>query len=410
MRLPDEFNFLDPKTVDDPYPFYAALRDNSPVYQVPGTDIYLVSKRHLIEEALERQDDFSANLTGVLITGSTGEPQVFNLSDLGSTVDAIANADEPSHAVHRKLILPYVTPKVIAALEETVREWAVEFIDPLIDMGSGDFVERVANPLPIRAMALVVGLPLEDADRLLDWAMAGTEVLAGTTTLERLALVAGKAGAMSAYLGEHLQRAMVGSKGELPPDVIGALARGVKDGLISESDGVAILLVLVGAGGESTTSLTGSAVRILAEQPELQQELRGNPTLISEFVEEALRLESSFRAHYRHVKHGTKLGDVELPEGARILLLWAAANRDPETFDNPDSVNIRRPRLREHLAFGRGMHFCLGARLARLESRVILEELLARTRSFSLDPRHPPRHVNSIFVRRHAELGLIAVG
>lgn len=194
MRLPDEFNFLDPKTVDDPYPFYAALRDNSPVYQVPGTDIYLVSKRHLIEEALERQDDFSANLTGVLITGSTGEPQVFNLSDLGSTVDAIANADEPSHAVHRKLILPYVTPKVIAALEETVREWAVEFIDPLIDMGSGDFVERVANPLPIRAMALVVGLPLEDADRLLDWAMAGTEVLAGTTTLERLALVAGKAG------------------------------------------------------------------------------------------------------------------------------------------------------------------------------------------------------------------------
>ena len=410
MRLPDEFNFLDPKTVDDPYPFYAALRDNSPVYQVPGTDIYLVSKRHLIEEALERQDDFSANLTGVLITGSTGEPLVFNLSDLGSTVDAIANADEPSHAVHRKLILPYVTPKVIAALEETVREWAVEFIDPLIDMGSGDFVKRVANPLPIRAMALVVGLPLEDADRLLDWAMAGTEVLAGTTTLERLALVAGKAGAMSAYLGEHLQGAMAGSKGELPPDVIGALARGVKDGLISESDGVAILLVLVGAGGESTTSLTGSAVRILAEQPELQQELRQNPTLISEFVEEALRLESSFRAHYRHVKHGTKLGDVELPEGARILLLWAATNRDPETFDNPDSVNIRRPRLREHLAFGRGMHFCLGARLARLESRVILEELLARTRSFSLDPRHPPRHVNSIFVRRHAELGLIAAG
>lgn len=408
MKSPDEFDFLDPTNVDDPYPFYAALREKAPVYPVPGTDIYLVSKRHLIEEALERQDDFSANLTGVLATGAAGEPQVFDLLRFSGAVDAIANADEPSHAVHRKLILPYVTPKVTAALEDTLREWAVELIDPIVDSGGGDFVDRVANPLPTRAMALVVGLPLEDVDRLLDWAMTGTQVLAGSTTLERMPRIIAKAGQMAAYLSKHFKRALAASKGAPSPGVIGGLARGVKDGLISESDGISILVVLVGAGAESTSSLTGNAARILAEQPELQRELRANPGLISEFVEEVLRLEPSFRGHYRHVKRDTKLGGVELPEGSRILLLWAAANRDPEQFDNPDSVDIHRPGRREHLAFGRGIHFCVGARLARLEARVVLEELLARTRSFSLDPRHPPRYVNSIFVRRHSELGLIA--
>ncbi|MBW1886594.1 MAG: hypothetical protein JRJ58_23930 [Deltaproteobacteria bacterium] len=142
MRHPDDFGFLDPETVDDPYPFYAALREHAPVYRVPGTDVHLVSKRGLIEEALERQEDFSANLTGVLTTSPEGEPQVFDLSQFGGTADAIANADEPSHAVHRKLILPHVTPRVVASLEETLREWAIELIDPLVEEGGGNWVER----------------------------------------------------------------------------------------------------------------------------------------------------------------------------------------------------------------------------------------------------------------------------
>ncbi len=407
MRHPDDFGFLDPETVDDPYPFYAALREHAPVYRVPGTDVHLVSKRGLIEEALERQEDFSANLTGVLTTSPEGEPQVFDLLQFGGPADAIANADEPSHAVHRKLILPHVTPRVVASLEETLREWAIELIDPLVEEGGGNWVERVANPLPTRAMALIVGLPLEDADRLLDWAMTSTEVMAGTITLERMVEVGVETGQLVAYLRERLQLALKASENQPAPGVIGELARGVREGLISESDGVSILVVLASAGGESTSSLTGSAVRILAENPELQRELRANPQLIADFVEEAVRLESAFRGHYRVVRRDTELGGIPLPEGSRIMLLWAAANRDPEIFEDPDSVDIHRPNRQEHLAFGRGIHFCVGARLARLEVRVILEELLARTRSFSLDPQRSPEYVSSILVRRHAELGLI---
>lgn len=406
MRRPEDFDLLDPKTVDDPYPFYAALREHDPVHRVADTDVYLVSSRSLIEEALERQDDFSANLTGALMTGADGKPQTLNLLGFGSAVDGIANADEPAHAIHRKLVLPQVTPRVIASFESTLREWASDEVGRFVAAGGGDWVSQVANPIPTRAMAQVVGLPLEDTDRLLDWAMTGTEVLAGTTDPERMNHVMIKTAGMTVYLADHLQEALAAPPSRPVAGVLGELARGVKEGLISEKDGVSILVVLVGAGGESTSSLTGSAARILAEQPSLQAELRADPTLIPDFVEEVVRLEPSFKGHYRAVKRDTELGGVKLPEGSRVLLLWAAANRDPEMFEHPDQVDIHRTNLREHISFGRGIHFCVGARLARLEARVILEELLGRTRGFGLDPEHPPRYVSSIFVRRHAELCL----
>ena len=317
MKTPDEFDLLDPETIEDPYPFFACLREHAPVHRVPGTEVHLVSKRALVEEALERHEDFSANLTGVLMTGLSGEPELFDLTRFGSSVDGIANADEPAHAVHRKLVLPHVTPKGIAALEPTLRGWADELMTPLIEAGSGDWIERVANPLPTRAMATVVGLPLADADLLLEWAMTGTEILAGTTTPERMAYVGAKTGEMTAYLRARLERALGAPAGRPAEGVIGELARGVREGLISDSDGVSILVVLAGAGGESTSSLTGNAVRILAEQPALQAELRARPERIGAFVEEAVRLETPFRGHYRAVKRATKLGGVELSLGIR---------------------------------------------------------------------------------------------
>jgi cytochrome P450 len=402
-----EYDFLSPEIVDDPYPFYAYLREKAPVYEVSGTGVYLVSKGYLIEEALERHGDFSANLTGVLIRGPDGKPQVFDLTHFGSAVDAIANADEPSHAIHRRLILPHLMPRVVASLEGRLREWGEELMRPLLEAGRGDWIQGVANPLPSMAMALVVGLPVEDAGRLVDWAMAGTEILAGTTTLERLGPVGTKTAELTGYLASHLRRALA-DRGDGPAsDVISGLARAVHEGVIAADDAVSILVVLAGAGGESTSSLTGSAVRLLAEDAALQKELRADPALIPAFVEEVVRTESPFRGHYRVVKRDTELGGVGLPRGSRVFLLWAAANRDPEVFEDPDAIDVHRRNPRAHLGFGKGIHFCVGARLARLEGRVVLEELLKRTRSFELDPERPPRYVRSIFVRRHAELGLL---
>ena len=399
-------DLLDPATIDDPYPWYASLREHAPVYRVPGTDVYLVSTRSLIEEVLERQEDFSANLTGGLITGDDGAPAVFDLSSFGTPVDALATADDPAHAVHRRLVLPHVTPGEIAGFEPVVREWAVERIDALVAAGGGDFIEQVADPIPTRATARLVGLPLEDADQLLEWAVTGAEILAGPTTLERLLEVGRDTAQMGGYLADHLSRAIDTLEDAPVPGVIGTVAAAVRAGTLPFGDGVANLVILVSAGGESTSGLTGNAARILAEDPVLQRELRGGPEQIPAFVEEVLRLESSFRGHYRVVKRASRLGGQALGDGARLFLLWGAANRDPALFPDPDRVVLDRENRNDHLGFGRGIHFCVGARLARLEARVLLEELLARTEAFQLDPTAAPRFARSIQVRKHVALPL----
>ena len=397
---------LDPVNIEDPYPLFEALRTHNPVYQIPGTEIYWVSDRAQIEEALNRHDVFSANLTGVLMTDSAGSPVVFELSAFGSAVDAIANADEPDHAVHRKLVLPGVRPGRIAEMESAIRSRAQREIDALVSHQGGDWIERVANPIPTQAMAQVVGLPLEDADKLLEWAMSGTEILAGTTRPDRMQEIASATADLSQYLSDRLEEALAAGPSSPVPGIISDLADGVQAGQIKREMAVSILVVLAGAGGESTAGLLGNAARLLALNPQVQQELRDTPSLIPRFVEEVLRLESPFKGHYRVSLQETRLGETHIPAGSRLLLLWAAANRDPDRFPHPNQIDLHRKNPQDHLSFGRGIHFCIGARLARLEARVVLEELLARTHTVELNPDAPPRHVPSIFVRRLETLPL----
>jgi cytochrome P450 len=147
-------------------------------------------------------------------------------------------------------------------------------------------------------------------------------------------------------------------------------------------------------------------VGLLAEHPELQEHLRRNPEQIPRFVEEALRIESPFRYQMRSVPKDTSLGGVDIPADATLLLLFGAANRDDAEFERPDEVDLHRKVPRLHLAFGRGIHHCVGAPLARIEARVVLTVLLERTASITLDPGRTPRWVNSLMVRRHEQLPL----
>jgi cytochrome P450 len=191
---------------------------------------------------------------------------------------------------------------------------------------------------------------------------------------------------------------------ESDDEILGTIAHGIEAGALSEEDGVVILQNLLSAGGESTTSLLGNSVRLLAEHPELQQQLRLEPELLPNFIEEALRLESPFRFLMRHTPHDTSLGGVEIPAASTVLLFWGAANRDAQQFDGPDEVRLSRPAPRHHLAFGRGIHHCVGAPLARLEARVVLSKLLERTGTFRLDGDQTPRWFDSLQVRRHEYL------
>ena len=218
----------------------------------------------------------------------------------------------------------------------------------------------------------------------------------------KLIALIGRSGEVQQWIVDQLLRAM----SDPANDLLGAVARGVSSSAFSQDNAVLILHTLLGAGGESTTSLLGNAVRILAEHPDLQSQLRQNPDLTPMFVEEALRLEPPFRYHMRSVPETTKLGGVDIPAGATVLLFWGAANRDPAVFDHPDEVDLTRDVPRRHVAFGRGIHHCVGAPLARVEAGSVLSTLLVRAKDITLDPDRAPKWANSLMVRRHEELSV----
>jgi cytochrome P450 family 144 len=164
------------------------------------------------------------------------------------------------------------------------------------------------------------------------------------------------------------------------------------------------MLTLFSAGGESTASLLGSAMWLLASKPAIQRQVRDEPNLLGAFIEEALRFEPPFRGHYRHVLHDTAIDGADLPAGSRLLLLWGAANRDPHQFDSPDEFRLDRPKGKGHITFGKGAHFCVGAALARLEAQIVLKAVLDG--SSWIAPAEVGRWLPSILVRRLERLEL----
>ncbi len=385
---------LDPKVIDDPYPFYRRLHAESPVWNVPSTEVCVVSSFALVAEATGRISDFSSSMHHLLYRGSDGLPARLAF---GEGTQVLAVADPPVHTVHRRVVFPELMARRMAGLEDEVTELATTCIDLAVKDRSVDFMTAVGNVVPITLITQLIGFRDADLASLLRTAFDSTALVGGRLTLDELDTLMNRSAETHVWISEQLASYGTDSENE----ILGTVARGIDEGAMSEADGVVLLQTLLSAGGESTTSLLGNSVRILAEQPELQEQLRGDPDLVPIVIEEALRLESPFRYLLRHAPHDTTLGGVDIAAGSTVLLFWGAANRDGEQFESPDEVRLDRPAPRHHLAFGRGIHHCVGAPLARLEARVVLTALLERTDSFRLDDLRAPRWFDSLQVRRH---------
>jgi cytochrome P450 len=386
------------QSVDDPAALYGRLRVEVPVWEVPSTGVFTVSRFELVAEATGRVDDFSSNITCLLYRDADGLPCRLRFGD--ASVQALATADPPTHALHRSTVFPELVAKRMAELEADIVDLAHDCITRAVDNGTVEFMSAIGNVVPISIISRLIGFQDRDLDQLLSAAFDSTAMLGATLSRDELMTLIARTGEIHTWIAEQLAVAVQTPRG----DLLGAVARGVHERVFSDIDAYVILHTLLSAGGESTTSLLGNAARILAERPELQQQLRHHPHLVEKFVEEVLRLESPFRHHLRSARHDTTLGGVDIPADATVLLLWGAANRDPAEYERPDEVDLQRPAPRHHLAFGRGIHHCVGAPLARIEALVVLTELLERTFSITLDPNDPPRWVNSLMVRRHEHL------
>jgi cytochrome P450 len=397
---------LDPAVLDEPYELYQRLREDAPVWRVPGTSIVTVASFEAVTQAAVRPADFSSNIRALLYRGDDGAPATMPFGGTdgdGDGIDVLATADPPIHTKHRSTVFPQLVARRMATLRDEITELADAHIGAALAAGSPvEFMDDVANAVPIRVVAKLIGFHDEDPDRLLDAAFTSTGLLAATEPLEQTMDKMVRTSEVMGWITDQLDRAQVdGTDG-----ILGLIADAIMAGELDRGSGVVIMHTLLSAGGESTTGLLGNAAHILATRPDLQDQLRAESDLVVPFVEEVLRLEAPFRYHMRHAPHDTELCGTPVPAGSTVLLLWGAANRDPAEYDRPDEIELGRDAPRHHLGFGRGLHLCVGAPLARIEAEVVLRRFLARTTTFTLAPdRHPTRE-RSLVVRRFTSLPL----
>lgn len=391
---------FDDRYIQDPGPLYARMHETGPLHRIGDSGFYAVSGWDAVTEAIARSDDFSSNLTATMMYQPGGEVGEFHVGELGGPTQALATADEPVHSVHRKALLPHLAAKRIRAFEPFIADTATQLWDAYLGGGRIDWMDAVANRLPMMIVGRIIGVPDADVDKLIQWGYSATQVVEGLVTSEQLESAGVAVLELSGYITELFQRAAADPRDDLLGDLATACARGALDDMAA----LAMMITLFSAGGESTASLIGSAAWILATRQDIQRQVRDRPELLEAFLEEVLRYEPPFRGHYRHVVRDTDLCGVELPAGSRLLLLWGAANRDPSHFAEPAQFRLDRPSGKGHIAFGRGAHFCVGAALARLEAGIVLRQLLDRTSR--VDAVEVGRWLPSLLVRRLERLDL----
>jgi cytochrome P450 len=406
VDLTDPRVFLRADVLDDPRAFHDTLRQEAPVWRIPDQDSFVVSDPELIREAVTRPEDFSSNLVSLLQNDGTGCPVPRAMAPYRDPIHVLATADPPLHTRHRKLLQPHLSPAMVTGLEPTARRVVDEHLDPLLAAGCVDFVAGFSDRVPARMICEVVGLPPADVPRILEVVAGSGALLDGVTDEDGMGPAVTSAIELGVYVHTRLHEALARPEEERS-GLIAVFGHAIEAGTVTADEVRDMLIILVSAGSETTASLLATAAASLARDPELQDRLRRDPAQIPDAIETFLRDDGPFQFHYRYAPHDTSLGGVTIPAHSRVLLMWAAANRPAPGDERTLTVGDEGPAT--HFAFGRGLHFCIGAPVARLEARVALEQLLARTSAILLDPEHPPTRRPSIFIRRHASLPVVLV-
>jgi cytochrome P450 len=398
LKLEERDYFSDYEILKDPYQFFEAVRAHGPVYQPPGKDYLIVTGFDEAIEIFNNNRDFSACIG--LAGAAAPLPFEPHGSDIAEQLDAnrskilggnlLVNLDDGAHSNMRSLVNRLFTPSRLRANEEFIAKTSKEFVAEAVANGGVELIKSISTPFVTLVIADLLGVPEEDRQHFMDLIEAAPppgslESEENDFSGENHPMVA-MAGYFARYLMERTQSPR--------DDILSELANaqypdGTKPPLV---DLIALSTFIFGAGQDTSAKLLGSAMRFLADEPGLQEKLRADPSLIPAMLEEVLRLEGSTKQTARLARRDTRIGDLEVPAGTKILLAISAANRDGSRWPDPEAFALDRPKIREHVGFGRGKHVCAGAPLARVEVRIILEEFLKQTSNIDLDEsRHGPR-------------------
>jgi cytochrome P450 len=379
-----DFDPFSPSFLADPYPFFAEYRRHTPVFYSPILDYWVLTRYSDVRAAFRDTTLFSAANTLSPIQPRTAEATAIMAQGFRS-VPTLTNTDPPVHTRARRLTNLAFTPRAVASMEPFIRELAVRLIEERLHVGEADIVRTLTWDLPALVMFHVLGVPDDDVPRVKAWADNRCLFMFGHTDESTQARVAEGMVAFWRYTEELVADRAANPRADFTSQLVQAAD---PDGeRLTPAEVGTVLFALLLAGHETTTNLLSNGVRrFLEHRGSAWDALCARPALIPNAVEEVLRFDPSVMMWRRRTKQAVRVRDVDVPADANLLLLVGSANRDEEVFQDSETFDIRRPNAHEHLAFGLGNHLCLGAPLARLEARVVFQELTRRRPGLILEP------------------------
>lgn len=378
-----EPNLLSAELLADPFAAYQQLIATAPVFPVPGANVTMVLSYRLVAEATGRVEDFSNDFQGLLSGLRSADPDVTAILEQGwPQVDTLLTADPPVHTRFRKLVNLAFSMKRVDALEDHIRDIVSRLIDGFAGRSACEFVREFAMPLPVQLITEQIGIDRTDFATVKRWSDAFADRLGGMISKERELECAREVVAFQHAMKERIDERRAAPRDDLLSDLVNARIDDERP--LDDAELLSILQQLMVAGNETTTSALAGGLVQLIRNPDQLAALQADPGLIPNAVEEMLRTESPTAGLWRLVARDTELGGVPLTKGTMLMLRFAAANRDPERFPEPDRFDVARANARSHLAFGRGIHMCVGNMLSRKEMTVAFQELILRLDGFEI--------------------------
>jgi cytochrome P450 len=393
-QLADPDYFTDAAIAQDPYAYWEDLRSRGPVTREPHYGVVAVTGYQEVQAAFKDVDSFSAvNAIGGPFPPLPFTPEGDDISELIEThrhefpiFEHMVVMDPPEHEKARSLLGRLLTPRRLQENEDYIWRLADRQLDEFIANGRCEFLGEYGKPFATLAIADLLGVPTEDRAEIRRNLGAGNAPGARVGALDHEPVGSNPL----QYLDELFSRYIADRRREPRDDVLTGLATATyPDGSVPPLlEVVRPATFLFAAGQETVTKLLSSAVQVLGDQPDLQDALREDRLLVGPFIEEALRMQSPTKVDFRLARKTTTLGDVPIKAGTVLMLCLGAANRDPRKFENPNEFRIDRKNVREHITFGRGIHTCAGAPLARVEGKVTVNRMLDRMRDITISAAH----------------------
>lgn len=408
--MPDEhgIDLYAPETQENWYPTYQKLRDENPVYQMPGSKIFVISRYQDVLHVLRHQEIFR---TGTTAARSSQSTEIYK--NTGWERITPLSVNPPEHRQYRDLVDHHFDAsgslRWLSFIESTVHELIDEFAGPGISAsGKTEFVQAFAIPLPVRAITRILGFPASDIPQLKEWSTAWVLPFSGPLTAEQDNWVATKVVEFQHYINHAIEEKRINPSDDVISDLTTAMYNDER--LLTNHEIITIVDHLYIGGNETTTFAITSALWILLRQPGLYDTVYNDRSLVEQFLEESMRLESPTQGLYRSVAADTEIAGVTIPAGSTVHIRYAAANRDDSIFPNADQVDLTRSNTKRHMAFSLGEHHCPGSGLSRLEQKTALNVVLDRLPHLRLAPdtndfTHMPGFVLRALNELHLEWG-----